>query len=155
LNFVEVIYFQKAFSVKTRNFGRWSGDASSGQPCLSFTPSANLLMRRCLVRRQNERLFSALWARTWSMPGFSFNLRFLRVITNAYLVRAKLSSARNFSKSPKKPIIKRAREKIIHRVERLCPRMRPSGGTRTHSVHVHKNMHTDPAHTPPSAFCRW
>src|SRR5262245_39219126 len=37
------------------------------------------------------------------MLGFSFNLRFLRVIINAYFVRVKLSSARNFSKSPKKP----------------------------------------------------
>jgi hypothetical protein len=92
------------FSVKTRNFGRWSSDAASMQPYLSFTPSANSLMRRCLVRRQNERLFSALWARTWPMPGFSFILRFLRVITNAYFVRAMRSSARNFSNSPKKPI---------------------------------------------------
>jgi hypothetical protein len=32
-----------------------------------------------------------------------FILRFLRVITNAYFVRAKRSSARNFCKSPKKP----------------------------------------------------
>src|SRR5262245_45456381 len=37
------------------------------------------------------------------MPGFSFILRFLRVITNAYFVRAMRSSARNFSNSPKKP----------------------------------------------------
>jgi hypothetical protein len=37
------------------------------------------------------------------IPDFSSNLRFLRVIINAYFVRAKLSSARNFSKSPKKP----------------------------------------------------
>jgi hypothetical protein len=37
------------------------------------------------------------------MSGFSFNLRFLTVITNAYFARAKLPSARNFSKSPKKP----------------------------------------------------
>ena len=37
------------------------------------------------------------------LPGFSLNLRFLRVITNAYFIKAKRSSARNFSKSPKKP----------------------------------------------------
>jgi integrase/recombinase XerD len=51
--------------------------------------------------------------------------------------------------------IERAREKIIRRVERLCARMRPSGGMSTHSVHGQKNMHTAPAHPPPSALCRW
>ena len=35
--------------------------------------------------------------------GFSSNLRFLIVIINDYFVRSPLSSARNFSESPKKP----------------------------------------------------
>jgi hypothetical protein len=33
----------------------------------------------------------------------SFSVHFLRVITNAYCIRAACSGARNFSKSPKKP----------------------------------------------------
>src|SRR5262249_44190306 len=71
--------------------------------CLSFTPSTNPLMRRCLVRWQAERLFPPCKPRERGITGFSSNLRFLRVITSAYFVRAKLSSARNFSKSSKKP----------------------------------------------------
>src|SRR5262245_58544088 len=38
------------------------------------------------------------------MPGFSFILRFLTVITSAYSTMHKLSGARNFSDSPKKPL---------------------------------------------------
>ena len=71
--------------------------------CLSYTPSANSLMRRCLVRWQDERLFSTFRPRERNLSGFSFNLHFLRVITNAYSIRAEFSGARNFSKSPKKP----------------------------------------------------
>jgi len=37
------------------------------------------------------------------MPGFAGLFRFLRVITSAYRVSAQLSSARNVSRSPKKP----------------------------------------------------
>ena len=72
---------------------------------LSFTPSTNPWMRRCLLRRPDERLYPPF--RPWEryLTGFSFNLRFLTVITSAYLVRIKLSSARNFSESPKKPLV--------------------------------------------------
>jgi len=39
----------------------------------------------------------------WYLSNFSCNFRFLTAITNAYFARARLPTARNFSKSPKKP----------------------------------------------------
>ena len=39
------------------------------------------------------------------MPGFSFNLRFLTVITSAYSTMHNLSDIQNFSDVPGKPIV--------------------------------------------------
>ena len=51
---------------------------------LSSTYLHNELMRGCLLRRQYERL-SAVFRPSWSaVIAFSFNLRFLIVLTNAY-----------------------------------------------------------------------
>jgi hypothetical protein len=60
-------------------------------------------MRLCLLRWPDERLLPWLQAHVRPRLGFSSNLRFLIVIINDYFVRSPLSSARNFSESPKKP----------------------------------------------------
>ena len=60
-------------------------------------------MRRCLLRWPDERFFPRLKTYERRLIGFSSNLRFLRVIINDYFVRSLISSARNFSESPKKP----------------------------------------------------
>src|ERR1700704_900142 len=77
-----------------------------GERYFSFTPSTNSLMRRCLLRWQDERLFPPFRPCERSLTRFSSNLHFLRAITNAYSIRAEFSGAGNFSKSPKKPMLK-------------------------------------------------
>src|SRR4029450_13850506 len=71
---------------------------------LSLTSASNELMRRCLLRRQHERLFPTFYVSGHLCHGFSLNERFLRVLTTIYLQRRYHSSVRNFSDVPGKPI---------------------------------------------------
>ena len=70
---------------------------------LSCTSASNPLMKHCLLRWQDERLFSTCRPRSRYLLGFPFNLRFPRVPTSVCVVMDKFPSAQNFSVSPKKP----------------------------------------------------
>src|SRR5262249_8734581 len=61
-------------------------------------------MRRCLLRWQDERLFSTFRPRSSYLPGFSFNPRFPRMPTSVCVTMDKFPGAQNFSVSPKKPL---------------------------------------------------
>ena len=84
-------------------YGSVSGGSES-HALLSSTHPHNELMRLYFLRRQNEWLLPTFKHQWQLLPAFSFNLRFLIVIINDYFVRSPLSSTRNFSESPKKPI---------------------------------------------------
>src|SRR6266850_1452696 len=61
-------------------------------------------MRRCLLRRQDERLLRTLRHQWKPLLAFSFNLRFLTVLTSSCTIMHKLPSAQNFSDVQGKPM---------------------------------------------------
>ena len=62
-------------------------------------------MRRCLLRRQDERLFPTFRVFVHLCRQFSLNKRFLQVLTTIYLQRRYHSNVRNFSDVPGKPTV--------------------------------------------------
>jgi len=71
---------------------------------LSSTSASNELMRRCLLRWQDERLFPTFCVFGHLCYGFSPNERFLRVLTTIYLQRRYQSGVQNFFDVPGKPM---------------------------------------------------
>ena len=51
-------------------------------PAVSIAAASNQLMRRCFLRRQDERLLPTSKASMEALSAFSFNLRFLTVLTS-------------------------------------------------------------------------